>query len=82
MSAELRKEANNKISAGALPKISQTLSRKLSLTDIAQAFALPWSAFVRLLSVKDDHARQFYETEALRGGWSVRQLDRQIGVTR
>jgi predicted nuclease of restriction endonuclease-like (RecB) superfamily len=25
------------------------------------------------------HARQFYEAEALRGGWSVRQLDRQIG---
>lgn len=22
--------------------------------------------------------RQFYETEALRGGWSVRQLDQQI----
>ena len=34
---------------------------------------------MRLLSVKDTHARQFYETEALRGGWSVRQLDRQIG---
>ena len=29
--------------------------------------------------VKDTHARRFYETEALRGGWSVRQLDRQIG---
>jgi predicted nuclease of restriction endonuclease-like (RecB) superfamily len=28
--------------------------------------------------VKNDHARQFYETEALCGGWSVRQLDRQI----
>ena len=27
---------------------------------------------------QDDHARQFYEAE-LRGGWSVRQLDRQIG---
>lgn len=24
------------------------------------------------------HARHFYETEALRGGWSVRQLGRQI----
>jgi len=24
-------------------------------------------------------ARTFYETEALREGWSVRQLDRQIG---
>jgi predicted nuclease of restriction endonuclease-like (RecB) superfamily len=23
--------------------------------------------------------RAFYEAEALRGGWSVRQLDRQIG---
>jgi hypothetical protein len=33
---------------------------------------------VRLLSVKDEYARHFYETEALRNGWSVRQLDRQI----
>jgi predicted nuclease of restriction endonuclease-like (RecB) superfamily len=33
---------------------------------------------VRLLSVKNSIARQFYETEAMRGGWSVRQLDRQI----
>lgn len=59
---------------------SQTVSRKFDLSELAQAFALPWSAYVRLLSVKDDHARQFYETEALRGGWSVRQLDRQIGT--
>ena len=34
---------------------------------------------MRLLSVRNESARQFYETEALRGGWSVRQLDRQIG---
>ena len=33
---------------------------------------------MRLLTVKNTLARQFYETEALRGGWSVRQLDRQI----
>lgn len=58
--------------------ISQTVSGKLGLAELAQVFTLPWSAYVRLLSVKDDHARQFYETEALRGGWSVRQLDRQI----
>jgi predicted nuclease of restriction endonuclease-like (RecB) superfamily len=62
-----------------VPSIPQTPSRKLALTDLAQAFALPWSAYVRLLSVKNDQARGFYETEALRGGWSVRQLDRQIG---
>ncbi|EKL0658110.1 YhcG family protein [Pseudomonas aeruginosa] len=58
---------------------SEAVSRKLSLSELAQLFALPWSAYVRLLSVKDDHARCFYEAEALRGGWSVRQLDRQIG---
>jgi predicted nuclease of restriction endonuclease-like (RecB) superfamily len=40
---------------------------------------LPWSAYVRLLGVKRPEARVFYETEALRSGWSVRQLDRQIG---
>jgi predicted nuclease of restriction endonuclease-like (RecB) superfamily len=45
---------------------------------LANRFPLPWSAYVRLLSVKDTSARKFYETEALRAGWSVRQLDRQI----
>jgi len=45
---------------------------------ITKMFPLPWSAYVRLLAVKNEHARRFYETEALRGGWSVRQLDRQI----
>lgn len=45
---------------------------------LAKAFPLPWSAYVRLLSDKNGLARDFYETEALRCGWSVRQLDRQI----
>lgn len=45
---------------------------------VASRFPLPWSAYVRLLGVKNEQARKFYETEALRGGWSVRQLDRQI----
>ncbi len=49
---------------------SQTLS--------AISFPLPWSHYVRLLSVDILAAREFYETEALREGWSVRQLDRQI----
>ncbi|MFH1680173.1 MAG: PDDEXK nuclease domain-containing protein [Candidatus Eisenbacteria bacterium] len=48
------------------------------LQAIAASFPLPWSAYVRLMGVKDEEARSFYESEALRGGWSVRQLDRQI----
>jgi predicted nuclease of restriction endonuclease-like (RecB) superfamily len=45
-----------------------------------QRFPLPWSHYVRMLAVKGKEARAFYETEALRGGWSVRQLDRQIAT--
>ena len=45
---------------------------------LPEIFPLPWSAYVRLLSIKDKDARKFYEEEALRGDWSVRQLDRQI----
>jgi predicted nuclease of restriction endonuclease-like (RecB) superfamily len=41
-------------------------------------FPLPWSHYVHLLSVENPLARTFYETEALRGGWTVKQLDRQI----
>ncbi len=73
-------------------KILQTLSAKSSTTQfindieertstisaLASRFALPWSAYVRLLAVKRPEARSFYEAEALRSGWSVRQLDRQI----
>jgi predicted nuclease of restriction endonuclease-like (RecB) superfamily len=44
------------------------------------AFLLPWSHYVRLLSVADPAARAFYHAESLRGGWSVRQLDRQIST--
>ena len=58
--------------------ILQTLSAESDLSSIASRFPLPWSAYVRLLSVKNENARRFYETEALRDGWSVRQLERQI----
>lgn len=45
-----------------------------------EVFPMSWSHYVRLLSVEKPHARAFYEVEAIRGGWSVRQLDRQIST--
>lgn len=58
---------------------SESLSRNfIDLESLTQAFPLPWSAYVRLLSVRNPQARAFYETETLRCGWSVRQLDRQV----
>ena len=69
--------ADQKLQAASA--ISETaLAAAPSLAAIASRFPLPWSAYVRLLSVGNDAARKFYEAEALRGGWSVRQLDRQI----
>lgn len=62
------------------PRLINTVDENtLSPVAIAGQFPLPWSAYVRLLSVKNPEARTFYESEALRAGWSVRQLDRQIG---
>lgn len=71
-----RKQASN---TSSIANISSSDSVRLwRLEELAPLFTLPWSAYVRLLLVKDSNARRFYETEVLRGGWSVRQLDRQI----
>jgi predicted nuclease of restriction endonuclease-like (RecB) superfamily len=61
-------------------KIMQTASAQSTKTASAQRFPLSWSHYVRLLTVQKSEARIFYEREALRGGWSVRQLDRQIST--
>jgi predicted nuclease of restriction endonuclease-like (RecB) superfamily len=77
--------------AGKSPTVStrlvRTLAVKTQTTGAASApfglpvrFPLPWSHYVRLLSVENPEARAFYEQEALRGGWSVRQLDRQVAT--
>ena len=68
-SAETPEPANV---TGLLPPSS------LSLSTLMVAFPLPWSHYVKLLSVEKDEARRFYEQEAIRGGWSERQLERQI----
>lgn len=66
-------------------RIRQTLSAEFEgeadpIGTGPRSFPLPWSHYVKLLSVENPHARAFYETEALRNGWSVRTLDRQIST--
>jgi predicted nuclease of restriction endonuclease-like (RecB) superfamily len=69
------------LSGESIVPICQTASA-ISQTPSALSamFPLSWSHYVRLLSVEKPHARAFYESEAIRGGWSVRQLDRQIST--
>ena len=73
-------------------EISETSSRKspvraasrlkaqtLELAAIAKRFPLSWSQYTLLVRrTRSSEARNFYEAEALRGGWTIRQLARQI----
>ena len=58
----------------------QTVSAQLRGKRHTVCAILPWSQYVRLAAVESKEARDFYEAEAVRGGWSVRQLDRQIST--
>ena len=65
----------DEFSRGSPGKFAATFGR---LRQLSRAFPLPWTHYVRLLRVKNSYGREFYTREALAGGWSVRQLDRQI----
>src|SRR6185312_16807735 len=70
-------------SAGAAhgSHISQTTSAELVDAPSERGhsrFPLPWSHYTRLLAVRNENARCSRESEALCGGWTIRQLDRQI----
>ncbi|PAW85343.1 MAG: hypothetical protein B9S33_09915 [Pedosphaera sp. Tous-C6FEB] len=66
-------------SSTAVAKISETASRNFTLEDLATALPLPWSHYVLLARhARSPEAFDFYHAEALRGGWSVRQLSRQV----
>ncbi|MEI6209865.1 MAG: PDDEXK nuclease domain-containing protein [Desulfuromonadales bacterium] len=62
-----------------ITEIFQTAS-ELSDANIVATFPLPWSQYVRLMTLKSPDARAFYEAESLRGGWTGPQLDRQIST--
>ncbi len=53
--------------------ISQTVGNKTSLP----SFSLSWSHYLVLMRIDNPAARSFYEIEARRENWSVRQLQRQ-----
>lgn len=67
-------------SALALPLIRGTLSPELPTPlESAQLLSLSWSQLQELIRIDDPWKRAFFENECLRSGWSVRQLQRQIG---
>jgi len=59
------------LSAGSQPEFTQR--RNL--------FPLSWSHYVFLLAIKDEAERDFYEIEASRQQWSLRELKRQFNAS-
>ncbi len=61
------------VSRKSSKQISETLSRKLSLSP----FRLSWSHYIFLCNVENTLERKFYELEAISENWSLRNLKRQ-----
>jgi len=61
------------------PPNSESPLRDLDRGQMYELFPLPWTHYTRLIRrTRSPEAHAFYEAEALRGGWTVKQLERQI----
>ncbi|UUV22215.1 PDDEXK nuclease domain-containing protein [Paenimyroides aestuarii] len=63
-----------------ISKKGQTMSDELQnekSQTISAQFHLSWSHYLKLLRIDDENERKFYEIEAVKNNWSVRELERQ-----
>jgi predicted nuclease of restriction endonuclease-like (RecB) superfamily len=58
----------------------ESVLHPLSLTGVELLTQLSFTAFRELIQIDDPLKRVFYERETIRGGWSVRELQRQIAT--
>ncbi len=60
-------------------KKSATLSRNLEnkTQTLSAIFKLSWSHYLTLMRIDEEEERQFYEIEAFKNNWSIRELKRQ-----
>jgi predicted nuclease of restriction endonuclease-like (RecB) superfamily len=61
-------------------KIPKSLLSESGSQAVAFSPALSWTHYIILSRVANEQARSFYEIEAARERWSVRQLERQIAA--
>lgn len=57
---------------------AQTVSAELKKDQtIIDEFQLSWSHYMKLMRIDDENERKFYEIEAYKNNWSLRELNRQ-----
>lgn len=62
-------------------KISQTVSdqfKNLPTVSTGRRFFLSWSHYLKLMRIENIDERHFYEIEAAKNDWSLRELNRQF----
>lgn len=64
--------------SAASGQIGSTPSSPFAAGEVLFPPTLSWSHYVVLMRVEQSLARSFYEIEAAREGWSVRELERQV----
>lgn len=62
--------------SAVLKRNSQTVSAKSEIA--TNVFNLSWSHYLKLMRVEDENERKFYEIEAFKNNWSVREFQRQF----
>ncbi|MEE9429968.1 MAG: PDDEXK nuclease domain-containing protein [Melioribacteraceae bacterium] len=55
--------------------VSQNLEQETQI--LSAKFKLSWSHYLTLIRIDDENERQFYEVEAFKNNWSIRELKRQ-----
>lgn len=61
------------------PVVSKSAKRLPTPLSVTMLLRLSWTHLLELVRLDDPWKRAFYENECLKGNWSKRQLQRQIG---
>ena len=76
---EIRPTASVHSASSQAETIRPTVSVESATTASTELLGLSWSHLTELIQIDDHAQRRFYEVQCLQGGWSVRELQRQIG---
>lgn len=82
LSDEFQNQIQQTLSVKSENPIPQTLSAEFQSIDNVAAhkelnFNLSWSHYLKLMRIDDKKERSFYEIEAFKNNWSLRELQRQ-----
>lgn len=70
--------SKNQISSTASTELENTENQEnIKRQTLSVNFTLSWSHYLKLMRIKDINERKFYEIEAYKNNWSLRELQRQ-----